>query len=120
MSVVPLESGSPSIDELAALRAIVEGTARSTGDEFFKTLVRHLASALGVQHSMVAEFVTPSRVRALAYWQVNKIVPDIEYDLAGTPCEDVARGSLCHYPIGVAKKFPKDLPLAEMGIESYL
>jgi formate hydrogenlyase transcriptional activator len=116
----PLVPESPSMDELAALRAIVEGTARSTGDEFFKTLVRHLAGALGVQHSMVAEFVTATRVRALAYWQVDKIVPDLEYDLAGTPCEDVARGSLCHYPIGVAKKFPTDLPLTEMGIESYL
>jgi formate hydrogenlyase transcriptional activator len=32
----------------------------------------------------------------------------------------VARGNLCHYPIGVAKRFPTDLPLTEMGIESYL
>jgi formate hydrogenlyase transcriptional activator len=120
MRETPPISESPSLDELSALRAIVEGTARSTGDEFFKTLVRHLAGALGVQHSMVAEFVTEKRVRALAYWQIDKIVPDIEYDLAGTPCEDVARGRLCHYPIGVAKRFPKDLPLAEMGIESYL
>ena len=117
----PLVPESPSMDELAALRAIVEGTARSTGDEFFKTLVRHLAGALGVQHAMVAEFVTATRVRALSYWQVcSKIAPDVEYDLAGTPCEDVARGRLCHYPIGVAKKFPTDLPLTEMGIESYL
>jgi PAS domain S-box-containing protein len=115
-----LTPASPSIDELAALRAIVEGTARSTGDEFFKTLVRHLASALGVQHSMVAEFVTDTRVRALAYWQGDRIVPDLEYDLVGTPCEDVARGGLCHYPTGVARRFPTDLPLAEMGIESYL
>src|SRR6476620_10874739 len=103
MSEKRLAPESPSIDELAALRAIVEGTARSTGDEFFRTLVRHLASALGVRHSMVAEFVT-----------------DLEYDLAGTPCEDVARGSLCHYPAGVATRFPDDLPLAEMGIEGYL
>jgi GAF domain-containing protein len=111
---------SPTFDELAALRAIVEGTARSTGDEFFRTLVRHLARALGVQHSMVAEFVTNARVRALAYWQVDKFIADLEYDLAGTPCEDVARGQLCHYPVGVANRFPADLPLTEMGIESYL
>ena len=120
MSNGPLESSSPSLDELAALRAIVEGTARSTGDEFFVTLVRHLASALGVQHSMVAEFVTPSRVRALAYWQVDRHVPDLEYDLAGTPCEEVASGKLCHYPDSVARKFPADIPLTKMRIESYL
>ena len=55
---------SPSIDELAALRAIVEGTARSTGDEFFRTLVRHLASALGVGHSMGAITLLQAALRA--------------------------------------------------------
>ena len=30
-------------DELGALRAIVEETARHTGQEFFQSLVRHLA-----------------------------------------------------------------------------
>ena len=43
-------------DEIAALRAIVEGTARSTGDAFFQSLVRHLASAMGVSYAFVAEF----------------------------------------------------------------
>ena len=110
----------PSNDELAALRAIVEGTAHGTGEEFFHTLVEHLADALGVQHALLAEFASDTRVRTLAYWQIDKLVPNFEYDLAGTPCEDVARGNLCHYPVGVAKKFPADLPLTEMGIESYL
>jgi hypothetical protein len=31
------------VEELAALRVIVEGSAHSTGAEFFQTLVRHLA-----------------------------------------------------------------------------
>src|SRR5262249_42934665 len=43
-----------------------------------------------------------------------------EWDVIGTPCEDVVRGNLCHYPCGVAIKFPDDKPLVEWGIESYL
>ncbi len=43
-------------DEIAALRAIVEGTARATGDAFFQSLVRHLAEAIGVSYAFVAEF----------------------------------------------------------------
>ncbi len=35
------------VEELAALRVIVEGTAHSTGAEFLQTLVRHLAQAVG-------------------------------------------------------------------------
>ena len=43
-------------DEIAALRAIVEGTARSTGEVFFESLVKHLASTIGVSYAFVAEF----------------------------------------------------------------
>jgi formate hydrogenlyase transcriptional activator len=107
-------------DELQALRLILEGTVRSTGDEFFRALVRYLAQAMGMECALVAEFSGPARVRTLAHWQKDKLVSNIEYDLPGTPCEDVVRGNLCHYPTGVAKKFPADTALAEMGIESYL
>jgi PAS domain S-box-containing protein len=116
----PSSPESHSKDELPALRAIVEGTAWSTGNEFFCSLVRHLASALGVQHALVAEFVSPTRVRTLAYWQVDQLAPNFEYDLLGTPCEDVVRGNLCHYPSGVRHRFPTDLALVNIGIESYL
>src|SRR5262249_52487690 len=43
-----------------------------------------------------------------------------EWDVIGTPCEDVVRGNLCHYPSGVSVRFPDDKPLVEWGIESYL
>jgi formate hydrogenlyase transcriptional activator len=110
-------------EELAALRAILEGTAHSTGEEFLRNLVRHLAEAIDVGHAFVAEFVDQTartRVRTLAFWSKGRIQENIEWDLAGTPCEDVVRGGLCHYPAGVSQQFPEDLGLVEMGIESYL
>jgi PAS domain S-box-containing protein len=108
-------------DEVAALRAIVEGTARQTGQEFFQSLVRHVATAIDVHYAFVAEFTDiPTRVHTLAYWAKNQIEANIEFDLNGTPCQDVVRGNLCHYPAGVRDKFPLDKPLMEMGIESYL
>jgi formate hydrogenlyase transcriptional activator len=108
-------------DEFVALRAIVEGTARSTGEVFFESLVRHLATAIGVSYAFVAEFAqVPTRVRTLAYWGRGKILENIEFDLHGTPCEDVVRGGMCHHPQGVQSKFPSDQDLLELGIESYL
>ena len=107
--------------DIAVLRALVEETAGCTGEEFFQSLVEHVASALGVSYALVAEFASvETRVRPLAYWQVDRLGPSVEYDLKGTPCEEVVRGNLCHYPSGVARKFPADLTLAELGIESYL
>jgi formate hydrogenlyase transcriptional activator len=108
-------------DEMAVLRAIVEGTAGSTGEVFFQSLVRHLATAIGVEYAFVAEFADKrTRVRTLAYWGKGEIRDNVEFDLAGTPCEDVLLGGLCHYPSGVKERFPRDLPLVAMGIESYL
>ena len=46
---------------------------------------------------------------------MGKIVASDEWDLAGSPCEEVAAGSFCHYPLGVSQRYPR-----EVGIESYL
>lgn len=110
-------------EEIAALRAIVEGTAHGTGEEFFQTLVRHLALAVDAHYAFVAEFASPDdnrTARTIAYWARNAIVKNVEWTLAGTPCEDVVHGALCHYPMGVQQRFPDDKPMIEMGIESYL
>ena len=42
-------------DDLRALHAVVEGTAGGTGQEFFQSLVRHLAEAIDVHYAVVAE-----------------------------------------------------------------
>jgi formate hydrogenlyase transcriptional activator len=108
-------------DEIVALWAIVEGTARSTGEVFFESLVKHLAAAIGVSYAFVAEFAgVATRVRTLAYWGKGLLRENVEFDLAGTPCEDVVRGGLCHHPMGVQGKFPRDQELIDLGIESYL
>jgi PAS domain S-box-containing protein len=108
-------------EEVKALRAITEGTAHASGAEFFRTLVKHLANALDVGYAFVAEFAgSETRVRTIAYWGNGKILENVEWDLAGTPCEDVVKGDLCHHPTGVSRKFPADEPLVQMGIESYL
>ena len=103
-------------DELTALRSIVEGTARSVGDDFFSALVRHLAVAMGVRHAFVSEFKPPQKIRTLAFWSNGRIIDNIEYDLPGTPCERVISGGLCHIPSGVQLQYPDTEP----GIEGYL
>src|SRR3989475_8556045 len=108
-------------DEAEVLRRLVEGTVRSTGEGFFRSLVRNLSLAVGSAYCFVAEFAgSETRVRTLAFWGRGGFLDNIEYDLAGTPCEDVVRGGLCHHPHSVQQRFPEDRPLQEMGIESFL
>ena len=104
----------PVPDELAALRAIVEGTARAVGDDFFRVLVQQLATTLRANHAFVSEFIAPDKIRTIAFWSKGAIVDNIEYELPGTPCQDVINGALCHHPSGLQLKYPK-----EAGLESY-
>jgi formate hydrogenlyase transcriptional activator len=108
-------------DDLRALHAVVEGTARGTGQEFFRSLVRHLAEAIDVHYAVVAEFPKgPPHVRTLAFWERDGLADNFEYDFTGTPCAEIVRGGLVHYPIGVSKLFPRATPLVERGIDSYM
>lgn len=113
-------SSSPAPGDYDALRAIVEGTAHATGSAFFDTLVMHLARAVGTEYAFVAEFSGPLRARTISYWKVDRIGTNFEWNLVGTPCEEVVKGALCHHPNEVCRKFPGDKALSEMGIESYL
>lgn len=109
----------PTAEEIDALLAIVEGTVRNTGTDFFRSLVRFLCKALNVRNAFVAEFAgSNERVRTLAFCKNGEIVENVEWDLAGTPCEEVLHGKLCHHPSRVFDKFPSDLALK--GVESYL
>ncbi len=112
---------SDDVEEISALRTILDGTAYSTGEEFFQSLVRHLAVAVGAEYAFVAEFAdVNTRVRTLAYWFRDRFHENIEYDLSGSPCEQVLRGKLCHYPRNVQQDFPTDQQLVELSVESYL
>jgi PAS domain S-box-containing protein len=117
----PDSSPNPDIsDELGALLTIVEETARHTGQEFFQTLVRQLATAVGTRFAFVAEFAGGTTARTLAFWFRDHIADNIEWDVTGTPCEDVVRGNLCHHPAEVSQHFSADQLLVDWGIESYL
>lgn len=104
------------------LKAIVDGATPTTGGEFFRGLVRHLAKALNVRWAFVGESlnVEVDKIRTLALWADGDFAENFEYELAGTPCEGVMGRSMCCYPKGVAPMFPQDTLLKEMGVESYL
>jgi PAS domain S-box-containing protein len=108
-------------EDLRALHAVVEGTARGTGQEFFQSLVRHLAEAIDVHYAVVAEFPNaPPHVRTLAFWERDHLADNFEYDFTGTPCAEIVRGDLVHYPTGVSGLFPQATPLVQRGIEGYM
>ncbi len=102
------------------MRAITEGTAPVTGKEFFRALVRHLATALQVRYAFIAECLPNLRARSRAFWFGDDFGDNFEYDLPGTPCMEVAQGRTCHIPDRLLEAFPKDKAMIDMGTRSYL
>ncbi|MBI3770205.1 MAG: sigma 54-interacting transcriptional regulator [Deltaproteobacteria bacterium] len=113
-------SASNPIDEDAVLRAIVEGVEAKTGDEFFASLVRHLAWALRVQYSFVSEFTEDGRhFRTKALWARGRLAENLTVPIAGTPCEAVLCGGMSHHPDRLQELFPEDVALVTWGARSY-
>ncbi len=102
------------------LRSLVEGTVASTGSDFLRELVRHVAGALGIRYAFVGYLLPESRIRTLAFWNGDDYMDQVEYGLDGTPCTKVIEGETCHYAQDVQKLFPRDQDLAKLGVTSYL
>ncbi len=104
-----------------AFRSVVEATADKAGLEFMRHLVKNLSQSLGVDHAFIAEFAgAADSVRTIAFWSKNDWCSNIEYRLAGTPCERVVAGQLCLYKDHVQRLFPDDSDLVKLGARSYL
>ncbi|MCI0423790.1 MAG: GAF domain-containing protein, partial [Acidobacteria bacterium] len=104
------------------LRSITEGTASVTGTDFFRSLVRYLAAALGVRYAFVTECQRGERMRAamLAFWTGQSFGENCSYDVAPTPCGRVLEGTICYYGEDLQTLFPDDRDLVTLRAQSFL
>ena len=112
----------PSGPEL--LRTIAAGTAAEVGTAFLRSLVRHVAQALDVEISFVAE-VEPGgweHATVIASWGRDGVeLPEgAAYEIPGTPCELAAGQDVVTLPSGAAEAFPADAFVARHGLDGYL
>jgi len=102
------------------LSLLAEGTAAATGDEFFRSLAKHAALALGARYSFVAESLSELESRSLAYWEGSDFGQGFSYRFPGTPCERVSKGYVCSTRTRLQELFPEDLWLQQIGVDSYV
>ncbi|MGD2182287.1 ATP-binding protein [Lusitaniella coriacea] len=105
------------------LKNIIKGTASVTGKAFFPALVQHLAQALNVRYAFVSALndSQSQQLRTLAFWSSDRAIENIQYEIAGSPCEQVIqKGQLQYYPDKLQQSFPEDTALQDMGMECYL
>jgi signal transduction histidine kinase/uncharacterized protein YhfF len=106
------------------LHTIARGTAGDVGEEFLRSLVRHLAHALGAEIAFVAELLPgrDDRARVAAAWPADcPLLPEAsEFDIVGTPCELAVHRDVVSIPDGTLQAFPGDELIAAHGLDGYL
>lgn len=113
--------GEATEADLSMILSIMKGTVAATGQEFFQQLCRHLASAIGMRWAAVTELLPSGRnVRTIAFCDKDEFLPNFEYPIAHTPCEEVIDGRFCLYPTRVADTFPDHHEIRDFGIDSYM
>ncbi len=105
-----------------SLRSIIEGTATVIGKEYFNSLLKHLTATFNVKYALITETTSEdvNHVQTIAFWDSERFLDVVEYDLAETPCGDAIREQCCFVPNGIQRMYPNDMFLIENNIESYL
>ncbi|HEX8854697.1 MAG TPA: GAF domain-containing protein, partial [Thermoleophilaceae bacterium] len=118
------DTASTRAAERDLLRTIAAGTATVTGRAFFRSLVHHVALALGADVAWASEMQAGPGERAvvIASWGREDIrLPEgHDYDLSQTPCEGTIERDVVSIPENVGEAYPNDTFIAEHGLSGYL
>lgn len=103
------------------LRAILAGLSNKSGADFFDAIVLNLQHSIGSDYCYIAR-ISPdkksSRTMSMVYQ--GALQDNIEYDLANTPCSDVADTQVCVFDHDVCSVYPKDELLKTLNIDGYI
>lgn len=110
-----------NMDAHTAFRLLADGLSRQTDRDFFPWLASRLASIVGADMLVIGSVLPMSRrIRTLVLCIDGNIVDNVEYSLAGSPCERLFEEDVCFYARNVAAIFPRDSLLTDLDAQAYL
>lgn len=99
---------------------VAQAVSSGTGTEFFNLLTCNMVEALGASGGVIGRLNQGGHsIDTLSFVLNGEIKENVNYSLAGTPCENAINCDVCVYERGVQKLFPEDRILADLGIEGY-
>jgi PAS domain S-box-containing protein len=104
-----------------AVLTMARGISASTGNEFFEKLAISMVEALGAQAGFIAQ-LNDDKTMATTLCMVveGKIVPNFEYALSGTPCEDLDCNDVWVVPKDLQQHYPQAQKLQDLGVNAYI
>lgn len=115
----PLSPNGDALETGVLLRQVLEGIGTQVGEQFFPSLVRHLATTLGVDYAYISEFSEKQRrFISKAGWGKGKELPPFDVPAQG-PCETVLTRKCVHHSDALRNLYPHVRLIQENGVESY-
>ena len=103
------------------LHRVALAAAKPSGPTLFAELLREVTASLGAASGLVAIFTdeTQTSVRTIASIVDGRLLASFEYELAGSPCEQVTGTEFRHVASGIAAQFRTTSLFAAKGMDSY-
>ncbi len=103
---------------------VLKESYTEVGEAFFKSITRSLAKVLGMKYAFIGEIANSESqkplINTIAFWDGNKFKNNFTYELDNSPCENVINKKQVLVFDDVAKLYPKDKDLINLGVKSYI
>ena len=103
-----------------ALQTIIEGTARTAGRDFFRSVVRYLTRVFEADCCFVAERCSDQRFFTHAVWEHFQFAERFQYDLSDTPCQLLDDQLIVDIPDDAQQMYPGWLYLKTHDVEAVI
>lgn len=104
-----------------ALQQVAEGISSSTGDFFFKSLVKFLGETLNIDFTFIAEFSENGKsADSLAFWGKNEMKGNFSYLLKDSLSQYIIEQKKTTVIPNIDDRFPDDILLKQLRIQNYM
>ena len=112
-------------DEKAKIVSLLQTIARDVsglqGNEYFDNMSQFMAESLDADFVLICRLQEETQtIESLSACLHKKIIDNIEYPIAGTPCESVIKEGPQMYDGNVKEMFPEDQDLIDLDLDSYI
>ncbi|MCZ6835312.1 MAG: PAS domain S-box protein [Planctomycetota bacterium] len=105
-----------------ALLALDAGTETATGEDFFKSLVRHLTEVLDVKFALIGELNgnVQKEIHSISVRRCGADVENFSFKITSTPCEHILQKGMCFNRKVVKDDFHIPESFGMPNVSSYL
>ena len=106
----------------SAITRIMRGVSAATGVDFFDAIATHMSDILQADCCGIVTMLSGSAevFETVTFFQDGKSLPEMQYQIKGTPCETIIGQQVHTYQSNLQSTFPDDAYLVEYGFESYV